>query len=77
MFTDRRNLLYLFAPLAKLNSPIRVLTKIHRCAVYLTRFVFSINNMEDMSSIIADMLTPGRKDEEGDSIPKALILASI
>lgn len=58
IFTDHKNLLYVFAPLAlRPNSPRHVLSKVHRWAIHLSRFEFFINHIEGSNNIFADILT--------------------
>lgn len=58
VFTDHRNLLYVFAPFAlRPNSPRRVLSKVHRWAIHLSRFEFFIEHIDGTNNVFADILT--------------------
>lgn len=58
VFTNHKNLLYVFAPLAlRPSSPRHVLSKVHRWAIHLSRFEFFINHIEGASNVFADILT--------------------
>lgn len=58
VFTDHKNLLYVFAPLAlRPNSPRHVLSKVHRWAINLSRFQFHINHIKGVNNVLADTLT--------------------
>lgn len=58
VFTDHRNLLYAFAPLAlRPNSPRHVLSNLHRWASHFSRFKFHINHIEGSNIVFADILT--------------------
>lgn len=58
VFTDHRNLLYVFAPIAlRPNSPRHVLSKVHRWAIHLSRFEFVIDHIEGANNVFADILT--------------------
>lgn len=63
VFTDHRNLLYLFAPLAlRPNSPRHVLSKVHRWAIHLSQIEFFIDHIENANKVFADILTRWPKE---------------
>lgn len=58
VFTDHRNLLFVFAPLAlRPNAPRYVLSKVHRWAIHLSRFDFNIEHIDGVKNVFADLLT--------------------
>lgn len=57
IFIDHRNLLFAFTPTAsRLNSPRRVLSKVYRWAIHLSRFKFFIDHIEVSKNVIPDIL---------------------
>lgn len=76
VFTDHRNLLYVFAPLAlRPNSPRHVLSKVHRWAIHLSRFEFFINHIEGSNNVFADILTRRSKGYRSNSARTNMIAA--
>ena len=58
MFTDHRNLLFVFAPLALSPALGRhVVSKVQRWALFLSQFEYVIEHIERHRNIFADMLT--------------------
>eukprot|EP00171_Calliarthron_tuberculosum_P004595 IDg4595t1 len=58
VFTDHRNLLYVFAPCALVpTSPRHVVSKVQRWAMYLSRFDYAIEHIDGTANIFADLLT--------------------
>lgn len=58
IFTDHKNLLYVFAPLAlRPNPPRYVLGKVHRWAINLSRFSFVIEHIDGTKNVFAVLLT--------------------
>ena len=58
VFTDHRNLLFLYSPLrleASLGS--HAVSKVQRWAMYLSRFEYNIEHIDGGANIIADILT--------------------
>lgn len=57
VFTNHKNLLYVFAPFAlRTNLPRHVLSKIHRWAIKLSWFHFHINQIEGVENVFSDIL---------------------
>lgn len=76
VFTDHKNLLYVFAPLAlRPNSPMHVLSKVHRWAIHLSRFDFFINHIEGADNVFADILTRWSKGYRATSAQSRMIAA--
>eukprot|EP00171_Calliarthron_tuberculosum_P002686 IDg2686t1 len=58
IFTDHRNLLFIFAPLALEPALGRhVVSKVQRWALYLTRFYYAIEHISGSDNVFADLLT--------------------
>ena len=58
VFTDHRNLLFLFAPLALEPALGRhVVNKVQRWALYLSQFPYLIEHVDGQNNIFADILT--------------------
>lgn len=58
VFTDHRNLHFVFAPLVMLpNAGNHVVSKVQRWAMFLSRFSFSIEHIEGHRNVFADILT--------------------
>ena len=58
IFTDHRNLLFVFAPLALEPSLGRhIISKVQRWALYLSRFSYTIEHISGDKNVCADMLT--------------------
>lgn len=58
VFTDHKNLLHVFPPLAlRPNSPRHVLSNVHPWAINLSKFDFHVNHIEVQSSVFAGILT--------------------
>jgi len=58
VFTDHRNLFFVFAPLAL--EPVlgrHVVSKVQRWALFLSRFAYVVEHIEGNSNVCADMLT--------------------
>lgn len=58
VFTDHKNLLYIFAPTA-FDSTLgkHVISKVHRWAMFLSRFDFVIEHIDGELNVFADILT--------------------
>lgn len=58
LFTDHRNLLFVFNPLAMRPSLGRhIVNKVQRWALFISRFMYTIEHVEGKRNITADMLT--------------------
>ncbi|CAN8061293.1 unnamed protein product [Agarophyton chilense] len=58
VFTDHRNLLFVFAPTARQPSlGQHVVAKIHRWAIFLSRFEYIIEHIPGKDNVFADILT--------------------
>ena len=58
VFTDHRNLLYVFAPCALVRtSAHHVVSKFQRCAMYLSRFDYVIEHIDRTANVFAHLLT--------------------
>ena len=58
VFTDHRNLLYIFAPCALVPASARhVVSKVQRWAMYLSRFEYAIEHIDGSANVFADLLT--------------------
>ena len=58
IYTDHRNLLFVFDPLSLKPSLGRhVVNKVYRWALYLSRFTYTIEHVEGVNNVSADMLT--------------------
>ena len=58
IYTDHRNLLFVFAPLALEPALGRhIVSKVQRWALFLSRFPYVIEHIEGKSNIFADILT--------------------
>ena len=58
MFTDHRNLLFIFAPLALERSLGRhIIPKVQRWALYMSRFHYVIEHFKGKDNVFADILT--------------------
>lgn len=58
LFTDHRNLLFVFHPLA-FNSSLgrHIVNKVQRWALYLSKFMYTIEHIQGAKNVAADMLT--------------------
>lgn len=76
VFTDHRNLLFVFAPLAlRPNAPRYVLSKVHRWAIHLSRFDFSIEHIDGVKNVFADLLTRWSKGHRQVSAASGKVMA--
>lgn len=76
IFTDHRNLLFVFAPLAlRPSSPRYVLSKVHRWAIHLSRFDFDIEHIEGSKNVFADLLTRWAKGNRQGQIASGNVMA--
>ena len=58
VYTDHRNLLFVFHPLSLKPSLGRhIINKVHRWALYLSQFSYTIEHVEGENNVAADMLT--------------------
>lgn len=58
VFTDHKNLFYLFATLAlRLNSARHILFEVHRWAMHLSIFEFFIDHIERADNVFVDIVT--------------------
>ena len=58
VFTDHRNLLYVFAPCALVPTSARhVISKVQRWAMFLSRFDYAIEHIDGTANVFADLLT--------------------
>jgi len=58
IFTDHRNLLFVFAPLALEPSlGLHIVSKVQRWALFLSRFSYVIEHVDGASNVFADILT--------------------
>lgn len=58
IFTGHSKQLFAFALLAfPPNSPRHILSKVHRCAIHLSRFEFSIDHVDGNTNVCADILS--------------------
>lgn len=68
VFTDHRNLLFVFAPLAVEPTLGRhIASKVQRWALYLSRFSYTIEHISGESNVCADMLTRWTRGHRGES----------
>lgn len=73
IFTDHRNLLFIFAPTAFFpNIGTHIIHKVHRWAIYLSRFQYTISHIPGYLNIIADMLTRWTKGHRSGPLPGRL-----
>lgn len=57
-FTDHKNILYVFAPLAlRPNSPTLAQSEVHRCPIQLLCFDFFMNHLEKANNLFANIFT--------------------
>lgn len=76
VFTDHRNLLFVFAPLAlRPSAPRYVLSKVHRWAIHLSRFDFNIEHIEGSKNVFADLLTRWSKGHRQGQIATGNVMA--
>ena len=75
VYTDHRNLLFIFAPLALEPALGRhIVSKVQRWALYLSRFSYVIEHVEGERNVFADILTRWTRGYRGD---KARTVCSI
>lgn len=70
VFTDHRNLLYVFAPCALIPTTGRhIVSKVQRWAMYLSRFKYVIEHIDGERNIFADILTRWTRGYRLNEIP--------
>lgn len=78
VFTDHRNLLFVFAPLAM--EPVlgrHVVSKVQRWALFISRFAYVIEHIEGKSNICADMLTRWTRNYRSDRSERQMICSML
>ena len=68
VFTDHRNLLFVFAPLSLEPSLGRhIVSKVQRWALYLSKFAYVIEHVSGCENVFADILTSWLKGYRGET----------
>lgn len=69
IFTDHRNLLFVYAPAAfDVNIGRHVISKVQRWAIFLSRFKFSIEHIDGIKNTFADILTRWTKGYRNENV---------
>lgn len=78
VFTDHRNLLFVFAPLSLEPSLGRhIVSKVQRWALYLSKFSYVIEHVSGSDNVFADILTRWLKGYRGESARSSICSMSL